>query len=263
MAETIGPLDAARAALDALETGRDLVIVTRLDDEHAVRRLLVYGDGESRGSLGDASLERKALDLARRALDADEPIREAELLAEAHRAPEQLIVVGAGHIAVPLAELGIKLGFRVTVLDDREAFATDERFAVGVTVRRVNFEADPFEDVRIGARDYVALVTRGHKWDFDCLTRLLSKNPRPRYIGMIGSRRRVRSAFRALLAAGVPRSDLAGIRAPIGIELNAETPEEIAVSIVAELVAVRRGAEAGSIAARERVLDRFLEGAES
>jgi xanthine dehydrogenase accessory factor len=145
------------------------------------------------------------------------------------------------------------------VLDDREEFATDERFDDDVVVRRADFERDPFAGVTIDEGTYIALVTRGHRWDFDCLRRLIEQEVQPRYIGMIGSRRRVRAAFHALLEAGTPRDVLARIRAPIGLEIGAETPAEIAVSIAAEIIAVRRGAEtAGSIGERERVLERLL-----
>lgn len=263
----LGPVDVARAALDALAQGQDLAIVTIVEPaESAGARRLVMADGTARGSLGDPDLDAAARELALEALSAGGPIlRAAEVSAgqcmlyvEAIRAPDSLIVVGAGHIAVPLARLGVSLGFAVTVLDDREAFATEDRFATGVRVIRSDFAADPFAGVPISGRTYLALVTRGHRWDFDCLRRLLEVSVRPRYIGMIGSRRRVRAAFRALLEAGTSRGELARIHAPIGLDIGAETPEEIAVSIAAELVAVRRGAEAASLTQRERVLDRFL-----
>jgi xanthine/CO dehydrogenase XdhC/CoxF family maturation factor len=183
---------------------------------------------------------------------------EATLYVEVRRAPEQLVIVGAGHIAVPLAHLGVLLDFRVTVLDDREEMATGDRFDDAVRVVRADFASDPFAGIAIGAHSYVALVTRGHRWDFDCLQRLVRRGKRPRYIGMIGSRRRVRAAFHALLESGVPRDVLATIRAPVGLELEAETPAEIAVAIAAEIVAVRRGADIASISSRERVLERFL-----
>jgi xanthine dehydrogenase accessory factor len=104
----------------------------------------------------------------------------------------------------------------------------------------------------------VALVTRGHRWDFDCLQRLVAGRARPKYVGMIGSRRRVRAALQALLHAGVPRQLLASVRAPIGVEIGAETPAEIAVSISAEMIAVRHGVDVQSMTSRERVLERLL-----
>ncbi|MEX1182728.1 MAG: XdhC/CoxI family protein [Gemmatimonadota bacterium] len=267
MIDTVTPTDAARAALSAAAGGQAAAIVAAIGRGGAVRRMIVRADGTSNGTLGGAPLDETALRLGRAALQgAGEPAVETVslgnatwlLYVETHRPPEQLVIVGAGHIAVPLAHLGSMLGFRVVVLDDREEFATTDRFDEDILVRQSDFATDPFADVVLDEHSYVALVTRGHRWDFDCLQRLVALDARPRYIGMIGSRRRVRAAFRALLEAGMSRQVLAGIRAPIGLEIQAETPAEIAVAIAAELVAVRRGAEAGSISRRERVLDRFL-----
>jgi xanthine dehydrogenase accessory factor len=269
VSDVITAADASRAAIAAAEGGGAVAIAAAVDAEGAVRRLLVPASGAVRGSLGDATLDEAALRHARKALRerVTEPVVETVqletrawlLYIEAHFPPDQLVVVGAGHIAVPLAHLGVLLGFRVTVLDDREEFATDERFDDDVVVRRADFERDPFAGVAIDEGTYIALVTRGHRWDFDCLRRLVEREVQPRYIGMIGSRRRVRAAFHALLEAGTPRDVLARIRAPIGIEIGAETPAEIAVSIAAEIIAVRRGADtAGSIGERERVLERLM-----
>jgi xanthine dehydrogenase accessory factor len=264
-----GPLEAASAAAAALAGGPPVAIVLGVRPaELAGRRLLVYLDGRVDGTLGSGPLDARGAELARAALQGAAPSLarlpheqgQAELFVEAYAAPEALLVVGAGHIAVPLAELGARIGFQVTVLDDREEFATVERFAAGIEVRRADFAKDPFAGLTITDRTFVALVTRGHKWDFDCLQRLLAAEPRPRYIGMIGSRRRVRAAFHALLEAGVPRDRLAGIHAPVGIEIGAETPMEIAISIAAELIHVRRGVAPESLTSKERVLERLLPG---
>jgi xanthine dehydrogenase accessory factor len=266
--ERITVADAARAALAAQTGGPPAVVATAVDPAGTVQRLLCIAGGACRGTLGDTALDELAQWHAWRILGdtAAEPHLETIeiggrtwlLYIEAHRPREHLIIVGAGHIAVPVAKLGRMVGFRVTVLDDREEFATDERFPADVAVFRTDFERDPFAGITIDEHSYIALLTRGHRWDFDCLRRLLELGTRPRYIGMIGSRRRVRAAFQALLAAGTPRDTLASIHAPIGIELNAETPEEIAVAIAAELIAVRRKADTASISRRERVLERLL-----
>ena len=259
--------DAARAALEAESGGAAVAVALAINATGDVRRMLCTRES-CRGSLGDATLDDVAQQHARRLL-ADpnaEPHFENvqlgghawQLYVEAHWPREHLVIVGAGHIAVPVARLGRMLGFRVTVLDDRDEFATTERFPDDVVVQRADFERDPFAGVRLDDHSYLALLTRGHRWDFDCLQRLLATDVKPRYIGMIGSRRRVRAAFLALLAAGTRRESLAQIHAPIGIEINAENPEEIAVAIAAELIAVRRGAEIESISRRERVLERLL-----
>jgi xanthine dehydrogenase accessory factor len=148
------------------------------------------------------------------------------------------------------------------VLDDREEFADAARFDDDVRVLRMD-PAAPFAAVRPDARAWVVLVTRAHRFDYDCLRELLGAETLPRYIGMIGSRRRVRAAFTALLREGVARERVASVRAPLGLDIGAETPEEIAVSVVAEMIAVRRGAtardDAGApLSGREGVLDRFF-----
>ena len=272
MRDEVTAADAAKAALAAAAGGPATAVVAAIESGGAVRRMIVREDDAVMGTLADAVLDETGLRLARTALAnrAAAPTVETVtrgdetwlLYIEVHRPPEQLIIVGAGHIAVPLAHIGIMLDFAVTVLDDRDEFATTERFDDDVVVIRADFETDPFAGVRIDEDSYIALVTRGHRWDFDCLRRLVELDVRPRYLGMIGSRRRVRAALQALIEAGTPRAVLAAIRAPIGLELQAETPAEIAVAIAAELVAVRRGAEAGSISTRERVLERLLSSGE-
>lgn len=171
--------------------------------------------------------------------------------------PPDLVIVGAGHIAVPLAHLGALLGYRVTVLDDRPEFARRDRFPDAAEVRRIDW-SDPWAEVPIRATSHIVLVTRGHRYDYDALRALLARAERPAYIGMIGSRRRVRATFAALLAEGVAPERLAEVYAPIGLDIGAETPAEIAVAVAAELVRVRRGGTGQSLRDRERVLARFF-----
>ena len=268
MSDIVTAARAARAALDAAAGAAPVAIIAAVQDGTSVTRLIVHAHGAVEGSLGNAVLDEAGHRIAREALrhpDADPRVETVsvgggtfQLYVETHRAPDHLIIVGAGHIAVPLAHLGVLLGMRVSVLDDREEMAVPERFAAAVNVLRADFAGDPFAGVHIDGNSYIALVTRGHRWDYDCLHRIVAGTAQPRYLGMIGSRRRVRAAFHALLESGVPRAVLATIRAPIGLELNAETPVEIAIAIAAELVAVRRGSDIASISSRERVLERFL-----
>ncbi|HUH12131.1 MAG TPA: XdhC family protein [Longimicrobiales bacterium] len=271
----VSALEAARAALAAAAGEGAVAIVTLVEHDpeagHADARLapgarvLVSAAG-ARGTLGEEALDLRAEALGREALatpaarlvEVEAPEGRARLFVESHDATQELIIAGAGHIALPLAGLGLQLGFRVRVLDDREAFTAPERFPPGVTVTRADF-TDAFRDVPVGPRSYVVLVTRAHRYDFDCLSQLLERPEPPAYVGMIGSRRRVKAALLALLRAGVERERLARIHAPVGLDIGAETPEEIAVSIAAELVAVRRDAPLeGTLARRERVLERLL-----
>lgn len=268
--DEVGPVslaETARAVLEAKAGGSAVVAIARADEGGGGQRVLVFADGHARGSVGDPRLDEAAREIGARLLAASDETAwtleagdgTATLYAEVHRAPATLFIVGAGHIAVPLARLGELLGFPIVVLDDREDFATAERFPGAARVERLDFEA-PFRDVTPRGGDFVVLVTRAHRYDFDCLRSLLSAGAPPRYIGMVGSRRRVRAAFRALLEAGVPKDRLAAIHAPIGVDIGADTPEEIAVSIAAELVAVRRGVAAGgSLRDEERIIERFLD----
>lgn len=262
--------DAARAVLAAKDGGPAVAVVARADADGGGRRVLVFDDGRTTGTLGDARLDEAAREIGERLLASpDESAWTLEsddatttLYAEAHRAPARLFVVGAGHIAVPVARLGALLGFPVVVLDDREDFATPDRFPDAARVERLDFAA-PFAGIAPAAADFVVLVTRAHRYDYDCLRALLDGDVRPRYTGMVGSRRRVRAAFRALLDAGVPADRVAAVHAPIGVDIGAETPDEIAVSIAAELVAVRRGVAAGgSLRDQERIVARFLDPSE-
>ncbi|HEX9106178.1 MAG TPA: XdhC family protein [Longimicrobiales bacterium] len=278
-ATRIGPAQAASTVMDALDAGEAIAVAMLVSSSapgagRPGDRLLLRERDESEelaGTLGSAPLDAAAAEVAREALAGAGPAtheltlggESVRVFVEAHLPPDELLIVGAGHIAVPLARVGAMLGFRVTVLDDREEFASEARFPEAVRVLRTELEppADPFRAVRLTRRSYVVLVTRAHRYDFDCLSALLRPDrPVPRYLGMIGSRRRVRGAFEALLREGMPRERLARVHAPIGLDIGAETPEEIAISIAAEIVRVRRG-HSGSTAPRselEQVLARLL-----
>ena len=269
----LGAVAAARAIVDAAASDVAIAVVTRIDGEDAGARLLVDAK-HTRGGLGDPGLDAQATRLALEALagpesDArttslDASAGAVRVLLQVHRPAPELFIVGAGHISLPLARIARIAGFRVTVLDDRQSFADASRFEDDTRVLRMDLD-DPFARARPDARSFVVLVTRAHRHDFDCLRRLLESEPLPRYIGMIGSRRRVRAAFGALLERGIARERVAAVRAPLGLSIGAETPEEIAVSVVAEMIAERRGVldrdDAGApLAALENIVERFFEG---
>ena len=228
------------------------------------RRMLVEADG-CRGSLGDAELDRKAMALARTMLvgKGGTGAREVTvagtmytLYFEPFRPPPELLIVGAGHIARPLCRIGAMLGFRVTVLDDRPEFATRERFPEAERVIRADF-ADPFRDTPLGSQSHLVLVTRGHRYDYDALRDALRRPVELPYVGMVGSRRRVRAALEQLAQDGIPPDRLHEIHTPIGLDIGAETPAEIAVAIAAEIVRARRGRTGVSLRERERVVERW------
>ncbi len=157
---------------------------------------------------------------------------------------QTLVVVGAGHVAVPIAEVGRLLDFEVVVIDDRPSFANPERFPHADRIIVDDFTS-ALDQIEITPSTYVVLVTRAHSFDVHALRKIVSKPAG--YIGMIGSRRRVYAVFKLLRDEGVPLEDLMRVHAPIGLDIKTETPGEIAVSVGAELLTVRRGGGAASI----------------
>ena len=154
------------------------------------------------------------------------------------RPRERLLLLGCGHIAQPLCRYAADLDFAVTVADDRPSFANRGRFPEAEAVLCGAFPS-AIRQFQISGRDYVAVITRGHRCDAECLRTILP-GEFPRYLGMIGSKRRVAGLFRLLEEEGFSREALDKIHAPIGLSINALTVKEIAVSIAAELVQCRR-----------------------
>jgi xanthine dehydrogenase accessory factor len=148
-----------------------------------------------------------------------------------------LIVCGSGHIAHALAPMARALDFQVTVLDDREQFLNAERFP-SCTLRLGEFEQQ-LSEFRAPLGSFIVVVTRGHRFDQECLEWALGQEE-PRYIGLVGSRKKIHAIVQAAAAKGFPTERLEGIRSPIGLDIGSVTVEEIAVSVAAELIAVRR-----------------------
>ena len=170
----------------------------------------------------------------------------AELLIEAEgeryvrrfEAPERLIILGGGHIALPLCRMATMLDFSVTVVDDRPSFANAARFPEAAEVLCLPF-AEAIARLRLTGSDYVCIVTRGHRWDAVCLREILM-GTLPSYLGMIGSKKRVGGVRDMLAAEGFDPAALDRLHAPIGLPIRAQTPAEIALSICAEMIAHKR-----------------------
>ena len=261
--------EAAEYVLAALSGGDPVaevvVITSTVSTARVGSRMLVWEAGR-RGTLGAAELDRLVEGKAREVLGERSPTQVTVDMAdggavtvfiEPHYPPDELVIVGAGHIARPLCHIGALLGFRVVVLDDRPGFATRERFPEADRLLKADF-SDPFREIRLGAGTHLILVTRGHKYDYDALKDVLQKDVKLAYIGMVGSQRRVRAALEQLVREGIPPSSLSRVYAPIGLDIMAETPEEIAVSIAAELIRVRRGGTGMSIREKARVVERWI-----
>jgi len=149
-----------------------------------------------------------------------------------------LYVFGGGHVSREIVPLASRVGFKVVVIDDREAFAKAESFPGAREVFQYSFN-DVMEKIPVGDSSYLVIVTRGHMHDKTVLSQALRSDAR--YIGMIGSKRKKKIIFEKLLQEGFTHKDLERVHSPIGLDIGAETPEEIAISIVAQLIKVRAG----------------------
>jgi len=238
-----------------LERGEIAVLVTRVTGPQNVgSKLLVQENGETSGSLGDAELDSLALAQAASFLDSREETRlfsfssfETSLLFERLQPAPRLVICGAGHVGASLAKLAAFAGYETTLLDDRAEFLKRDRFPEKQIELLVadDWSSAVRDAVGNGRGVSVAVVTRGHNEDEQCMQAVVRANPD--YAGLIGSKRRTSIVIERLREAGVPEEQLKKIHAPIGLDIGAVTPEEVALAILAEIVASRRGAPGGSL----------------
>ncbi len=229
-------LEVFEGVREALQKGTPAVLLTGLPPKMKGKMLLI--EGRKTGSLqgaDDSFLDSLSAELPREASIID--LGYGEVFCEPIIKEPDLYLFGAGHIAQEIAPLATRVGFRVVVIDDRPEYANRERFPWADEVVVEDFERVG-ERVVAKADSYLVIVTRGHLHDYTVLKQYL-RSP-ARYIGMIGSRRKRDMIYRQLLSEGFSPKDLERVHAPIGIDIGAETPQEIAVSIVAELIKVRR-----------------------
>jgi xanthine dehydrogenase accessory factor len=217
----------------------------------------VYADGRTVGTIGGGCYESEAFWKARDAISSgraslvrfdlnDDLAGESGLICggqmdvfiEPLAASPHLYIAGGGHVGMCLARAAAEVGFRIHIVDDREKYANPERFP---DAEEVAVDSIPawLEQATFAPPAYVAIVTRGHQHDLAALRAVATRELR--YVGLIGSRAKVTRIFDALREEGLPAEALRRVHAPIGLDLGAVTPAEIAVSIVAELVAVRHG----------------------
>lgn len=226
-------------------------------------RMLVKADGTVSGTIGGGCVEAEMTRRARLAIESGRPSLTSydltpeqageeglvcggrmDVFIEPLEATPELFILGAGHVARPLCAVASTAGFRVFVLDDREKYATRERFPEAATVLVSDFGAAA-ERLPLTPRSFVVVVTRGHRGDASAIASCL--RIRPRFLGLLGSRAKMVHVFTDLVERGFSSEDLARVETPVGVEIGAETPEEIAVSIVARLIAARRGVPADGI----------------
>lgn len=252
------------AIREVLEHGATATLVTLLETAQALSidvgaKLLVRTDGTQVGSFGDPSLEaaiiqhvaafsrtREEARIFKVAEFAPDLTQFGDLLIlfERLEAEPRLVIAGAGHVGASLARLAALVGYRVTLIDDRAEFVTRELFS---SPKEQNIDpvlADSWSEamraaIGNGRGVSIAIVTRGHKQDEDCLRATIAAIPD--YVGMIGSKRRTNIVLDKLREEGADESELEKVRAPIGLDIGAVSPEEVALAILAEIIAERRG----------------------
>lgn len=260
MARRNSPVDPAFFSQVAAlgHSGEPFVLVTVVAVEGSAprgtgTRMAVRADGSLVGTIGGGRLEERVREESRALLGSADPVRMelrlgpdlgmccggvVDVLLEPQLGATRLFVYGGGHVARPLAEFATRVGFSVTVNDDRPDFATQERFPSAIALS-CDDHRDHARDLHTRPGDFVVVVTHDHRADEAILSEFVERDLA--YLGVIGSLSKVRKFRLRLRAAGVSDEALDRVHAPVGLDIGAETPEEIAVAVVAELIQVRSG----------------------
>ena len=220
-------------------------------------KMLILEDGSTMGSIGGGSTEAEVVEEARRVLETEkasltkftltqeEAARDGlicggtvEVFVEPILPDPSLLLMGGGHLAQAIAEAAQRVSFKVSVVDDRASFANRERFP-GVEETIVASFEESLDSIDVTENTFILIVTRGHGYDQVVLEKAIQSPAR--YVGLVGSRRKIRIILKNLLDKGIPPKTFSNLYAPIGLEIGSETPQEIAVSVIAELISLRKG----------------------
>ena len=221
-------------------------------------KLLLRADGRAAGTLGRPELDARALETAQRVAavgNTESFLADTgeEVFVEGFTTPPTLVMVGGGHVGKATADLAQQLGYRVYVADDRPEFSNAERFPYAEQVIVAPY--DQWSDrVELNVNSFVVVATRGHRFDDMALESALKT--RARYIGLLGSRRKTLMIYRRLMEQGVAKERIKEVYAPVGLNIGALTPEELAVSIMSEIIMVRRGGDGGRMTMGDWYIDR-------
>ncbi|WHH60489.1 XdhC/CoxI family protein [Petroclostridium sp. X23] len=232
--------------VDVLNEGKRAVMLTDIDASNSIdagsNNKILFAEDNLQQCASKYCVDGSILESIRNALVSGclqyvPGIGQKKYLIEPYLPQPKLIVFGGGHISKPLVEFGAAVGFSITLVDDRISFANTKRFPKAEKVICESFEKS-FPLLTLNKASFVVIVTRGHRYDSYCLSKVLEHDVA--YIGMIGSKRKVRSAMAQLLEEGFSKEKLDSVNAPIGIDIGAVTPEEIAVAIIAQVINFRR-----------------------
>jgi len=212
-------------------------------------KLFVREDGSTEGSLGNSDLDLQAIERALKlmAYGNNEYIvsdNGVEYFIESYTTPPQLVLMGGGHISKAVAAIANTLGFRIFIIDDRPKFSNPERFPFAADTIVAGFD-DGLKQIPVNKNTYIIIATRGHRLDDVALE--TSVNSKAEYIGLIGSKRKTVLIYGELFNRGIPLERIRQVRAPVGINIGARTPEEIAISIMAEILQWRLGGDGSAM----------------
>ena len=258
----------AKEALKAYDGGPIVGITTVVrspNPDLLGARFMLREDGSTQGSLGDPQVEELALAAIRQvsSLGKNDTVLTSdgtELFVEGFTTPPTLVLMGGGHIGKATSTLASTLGFRTYVVDDRPEFANPDRFpeAAGTIIAPYS---EGLAQVPINANTYIVVATRGHRQDDYALEAAIGTPAT--YVGLLGSKRKTLLIYRDLLEKGHSPEILRSVRSPMGLDIGALTPEEIAVSIMSEIIMVRRGGHGGAMQMEDRYFNRALEQAKA
>ena len=258
--------DFAAQAADAYAGGPPMAIVNVTaapsnSDVVVGAKLLVRENGETQGGLGDSVLEAMTVAKARdlMAMGKNDYLRfddGVECYIEAYTTPPTLVLIGGGHVSNAIVPIAKSVGFRIFVFDDREQFANPDRFP-DADITMVGDYRNGFDNLPVNANSFVVVATRGHQFDDAAVSGAL-RTPAS-YVGLLGSKRKTILIFEELIRNGFDPEELRRINAPIGLDIGGRTPEEIAISVMSEIIAFRLGGTGGSMKLQERLLDKAIE----
>ena len=258
--------DFAAQAVDAYAGGPPMAIVniTAAPSNSKVvvgAKMLVRENGETQGKLGDEVLEAMTVAKARDLMSMGKNDYlylddGTECYIEAYTTPPTLVLIGGGHVSKAIAPIAKSVGFRIFVFDDREQFANPERFPEA-DITMVGDYRDGFDKLPVNANSFVVVASRGHQFDDAAVSGAL-RTPAS-YVGLLGSKRKTILIYEELIRNGFDPEQLRRINAPIGLDIGGRTPEEIALSVMSEIVAFRLGGNGGSMKLQERLLDKAVE----
>jgi xanthine dehydrogenase accessory factor len=247
-----GGAPVAVASLMNVPDGSELVVGAKL---------LVRENGSTARSLGDEKLDANAMNEAQKlmAMGKNDYITAesgAEFFIEAYTTQPTLVLAGGGHVSKAISNIGSTLGFRIFVIDDREEFANPERFPEAEQTV-VSDYGSAFEKLPIGTNSFIVIATRGHRYDASA-TASAMRTPAS-YVGLLGSKRKTILIFEELFAQGFTMDEVKSVRSPIGLNISARTPAEIALSIMSEIVGFRLGGDGGTLKLDQRLIDKAAE----